>query len=101
MIYLPSSPEIGGPTLVSYLAADPRRRAEFDNITARLGPLGKVENTTRFYVVQSPFRRQVFRRSLAAVHEEIPLWAMEGAHAAGANRQFIDGYDAEVADDGA
>ena len=92
MTYLPSSPEIGGPKLAAYVAADPRRRAVFDNIRSRLGPAGKVEALARYYIVRCEYRREVFREILLACRCRLPCWARRSHAAAEMNKVFVEEY---------
>lgn len=90
MIYLPSSPAIGGTRLAAYIAADPARSAIFDQIVARLGPVGRVGDEARLYIIDRPERRAVFRGILISLAMLLPEWSKEHAAARRRNRQFRD-----------
>lgn len=96
MIYLPSSPEIGGPKLAAYLAA-PRRRAVFDNIRSRLGPVGRVDDLARYYIVSDDYRQRIFRKILLACRCRVPAWARMTDDATELNRAFMEAYEADRA----
>ncbi len=96
MIYLPTSPEIGGPMLAAYIAADPDRAAIFDLIQAKLEPAGRLGDDARFYVAGRPQRRAVLRGILLCLGEKLPAWTKDNARAEQANRAFAKRYRANL-----
>ena len=78
--------------LAAYIAAEPDRRVIFDHIQERLEPAGRVGDHARYYIVQRPQRRAVFRGILLCLHECLPAWSKDNAGAAAENRAFTDAH---------
>ena len=98
MIYLPSSPAIGGTMLAAYIAAEPHRQAISNQIVARLEPAGRVGPHARYYIVQRPERRAVFRGILLSLGSKLPEWSKDNHRASQRNRAFMDRHrDAYIA----
>lgn len=97
MIYIPTTPAAGGPMLAAYIAAEPDRRVIFDHIQERLEPTGRVGDHARYYIVQRPQRRAVFRGILLCLRECLPAWSKDNAGAAAENRAFTEEHRASYA----
>lgn len=91
MIHLPLCPSAysGGTRLAAYLAAEPSRAQVVSGILANLDPGGLVGDNARYHIVRNGYRRAVFRGVLDCLGLPCPVWALENAIAAGANKAFV------------
>jgi hypothetical protein len=91
-ILIPATPEAGGSALTALLAADPGRRAVFDNLVSRLEADGRCGDRARYYIARHAFRRATLRSVVSATGQRIPEWTRESRAAERQNTAFIAGY---------